>query len=110
MTTKHFYAAKHYYGIEFCNDYSTLFRFESAKERDEFVDDSNYEESSNGSIKTEAVTRNEARRHFPTPSAWSATSTKRPTSATGSRVRPRRAPTGITPTSTTTKGGSKNDH
>ena len=65
MTTKHFYAAKHYYGIEFGNDYSTLFRFESAKERDEFVDDSNYEEAASGSIKTEAVTRNEARRHFP---------------------------------------------
>ena len=24
---KHYYAAQHYYGIEFCNDYRTLFRF-----------------------------------------------------------------------------------
>lgn len=64
--TKHYYAAKHYYGVEFCNDYSTLFRFATAAERDSFVDDCNWKEASAyGGYRTEAVTRAEAQRHFP---------------------------------------------
>lgn len=59
-----FYAAKHYYGIEFANDYSTLFRFNTKAERDAFVIDSNFDESATGAIKTEALTYSEARRHF----------------------------------------------
>jgi hypothetical protein len=65
MTTKHFYAAEHHHGVEFCNDYSTLFRFATKAERDAYVEVSNFSESANGNVKTEAVTRNEARRHFP---------------------------------------------
>lgn len=63
---KHYYAAKHYYGIEFCNDYSTLFRFTTAAERDSFVDDCNWKEASAyGGYRTEAVTRAEAQCNFP---------------------------------------------
>lgn len=60
-----YYAASHYYGVEFCNDYSTLFRFTTKAERDAYVEEANFREAANGSIKTEAVTRHEARRHFP---------------------------------------------
>lgn len=64
--SKHFYAAHHAYGIEFCNDYTTLFRFSTKAERDTYVEDSNFSESgAYGSYRTEAVTRNEARSHFP---------------------------------------------
>lgn len=61
-----YYAAKHAYGIEFCNDYMTLFRFATKAERDEFVDSSNFDEAAAyGGYRTEAVTAAEARRHFP---------------------------------------------
>lgn len=59
-----FYAASHYYGTEFCNDYACLYRFDNRKERDEFVSDCNHSEGA-GHYKTESVTRDEARRHFP---------------------------------------------
>lgn len=63
---KHYYAAQHYYGIEFCNDYRTLFRFTTAAARDSFVDDCNWKEASAyGGYRTEAVTRDEARERFP---------------------------------------------
>jgi len=61
-----FYAARHMYGIEFINDYMVLFRFTTKRERDEFVDDANFDDASAGSgYRNEAVTRDEARRHFP---------------------------------------------
>ena len=67
MTTiKHLYAAEHHYGIEFCNDYSTLYRFATKAERDSFVENINFNEAGMyGGYCTEAVTRAEARRHFP---------------------------------------------
>lgn len=65
--SKSYYAARHYYGIEFCNDYSMLFRFETKAERDQFVEDCNFEEAARGGYRTEAVTSTEARRHFPVP-------------------------------------------
>lgn len=64
MATKTYYAASHYYGTEFSNDYCTLYRFATKAERDQSVGDRNDEEGA-GSYKTEALTRNEARRHFP---------------------------------------------
>ena len=64
--SRHYYAAHHIYGVEFCNDYGTLFRFDSKAERDEFVEDSNWKEAgAYGGYRTEAVTRSEACRHFP---------------------------------------------
>ena len=64
--SKRFYAAYHAYDIKFCNDYCTLFRFATKAERDAYVEDANYDESGRyGSYRTEAVTRAEARRHFP---------------------------------------------
>ena len=64
--SKTYYAAKHEYGIEFCNDYVTLFRFATKAERDEFVDNANYDEqAAYGGYQTEEVTAAEARRHFP---------------------------------------------
>lgn len=61
-----FYAVKHYRDVRFCNDYSTLFRFESKSERDDFVYESNFKEAAECChYKTEAVTRDDARRHFP---------------------------------------------
>ncbi len=63
--SRHYYAAKHYYDVRFCNDYSTLFRFSTALERDQYVDNANIDECEAGNLKTEAVTRDEARRHFP---------------------------------------------
>lgn len=65
MGNRKFYAAYHRYGTEFANDYDTLYRFDSKEARDEFVSDSNFDESATGSTKTEAVTRAEAVRHFP---------------------------------------------
>lgn len=66
MTTKHFYAAYHHYGIEVCNDYATLYRFSTKAERDSYVDNENYREAgAYGGYRTEAVTYKEARRHFP---------------------------------------------
>ena len=63
---KHYYAAEHHYGIEFCNDYRWLFRFTSREQRDKYVEDANWEEVSRGGCyQTEAITRAEARRHFP---------------------------------------------
>lgn len=63
---RRYYAATHAYGIEFCNDYMTLFRFDTRAERDEFVFDSNFREAgAYGGYRTEAVTRDEARRRFP---------------------------------------------
>lgn len=63
---KNYYAAHHTYGVEFCNDYKTLWRFATKAERDEFVEDSNWKEAAAyGGYRTEAVTRAEARRHFP---------------------------------------------
>lgn len=62
---KSYYAAYHRYGIEVCNDYGTLYRFATKAERDEFVEDSHYNEAAAyGGYRTEAVTRAEARRHF----------------------------------------------
>jgi hypothetical protein len=64
--TKHYYAAYHRYGIEFCNDFDTLYRFDNKAERDAFVEDINFNEAGlYGGYRTEAVTRSEARRHFP---------------------------------------------
>lgn len=60
-----YYAARHTYSILFCNDFSKLFRFESKETRDWFVEEANYCEAAQGGYKTEAVTREEARRHFP---------------------------------------------
>ena len=63
--SKHYYAADHRYGIEFCNDYDTLYRFDSKAERDAYVEYSNFNEAgAYGGYRTEAVTRTEARRHF----------------------------------------------
>ena len=61
----YYYAARHTYSILFCNDYSKLFRFPTKAMRDEFVEEANYYEAAQGGYKTEAVTRKEARRHFP---------------------------------------------
>lgn len=61
---RHYYAAGHVYGVEFGNDYGTLFRFETREERDAFVSDRNFDEAADGGYKTEAVTRDEARTHF----------------------------------------------
>lgn len=62
---RHYYAAAHAYGIEFCNDYRTLFRFTTAAERDAFVEDARFKELGGGNIRTEAVTRDKARSKFP---------------------------------------------
>ena len=63
--SKHYYAAEHAYGIEFCNDYCMLYRFNSKADRDAYVEDANYDESGRyGGYRTEAITRAEARRHF----------------------------------------------
>lgn len=59
-----FYAADHYYDVSFCNDFATLYRFVTKAERDAFVEDRNFIEAGKGNIKTESVTRDEARRHF----------------------------------------------
>ena len=61
----YYYAARHTYSILFCNDYSELFRFTSKSVRDDFVEDANFFEAQKGGYRTEAVTREEARRHFP---------------------------------------------
>lgn len=64
--SKTYYAARHAYGTEFCNDYTTLFRFATKAERDEFVFDSNFHEAGTyGGYRTEAVTRDRARKLFP---------------------------------------------
>lgn len=60
-----FYAAEHRYDIRFCNDYIALYRFANKAERDTFVSDRNFIESGDGNMKTEEVTRDEARRKFP---------------------------------------------
>lgn len=63
---RHYYAAAHAYGIEFCNDYATLFRFETKGERDEFVKRENAREAAAyGGYRTESVTRDKARSCFP---------------------------------------------
>lgn len=64
MTNKNFYAASHHYGVDICNDFATLYRFSTKAERDQFVDEQQDRESVTGSIRTEAQTRGEARRHF----------------------------------------------
>ena len=66
-TTRNYYAAKHTYGVEFGNDFDTLYRFESKSERDEFVDREQNRElaSFNGNMKTDDITSAAARRHFP---------------------------------------------
>ena len=56
-----FYAAIHQYGIDFTNDVTSIVRFTSKSARDEFVSDEVFD----GSYHREAVTRDEARRHFP---------------------------------------------
>lgn len=61
---KTFYAATHYYGINIANDYNNLFRFPTKAARDEFVDAQQLREAASGNLKTEALTRAEAVRHF----------------------------------------------
>lgn len=60
-----FYAAEHRYDTMVCNDYIILYRFGTKAQRDEYVEGKNFEECGKGNLKTEAVTRDEARRHFP---------------------------------------------
>lgn len=60
-----FYAARHTYDINVCNDYCTLYRFATKAERDQFVEDRNFAEASGGNLKTEELACSEARRHFP---------------------------------------------
>lgn len=61
-----YYAAHHTYGVEFCNDYDTLFRFSTKAERDAYVEDSNFDEAgAYGGYRTETVNYKDARRHFP---------------------------------------------
>lgn len=59
-----FYAADHSHGTEFANDFAHLYRFKTKAERDAFVEYRSFSEAANGSVKTEAVTRSEAVRHF----------------------------------------------
>lgn len=64
--SRSYYATYHRYGIEFCNDYDILYRFATKMERDAFVEDANYNETGRyGGYRTESVTRDEARSHFP---------------------------------------------
>lgn len=63
--SKFYYAAEHRYGIEFCNDYDTLYRFTSSSARDAFVEDANWHEvKAYGGYRTESITRKVAVRHF----------------------------------------------
>ena len=63
---RHYYAATHAYGIEFCNDYRTLFRFDTVAEREAFVESEHFREAAAyGGYRTEAVTRDKARSKFP---------------------------------------------
>ena len=59
---KTYYAAVHSYGINIANDVHTIYRFDSKKARDEFIDREGWNGSS---YHREAVTRDQARRIFP---------------------------------------------
>ena len=65
-TTRYYYAATHHYGIDFGNDFGTLYRFTTKTARDEWVDrEQDSEIAFDGNMKTEDITSAAARRHFP---------------------------------------------
>lgn len=61
-SVRYYYAAHHYYGIDFSNDVFGIYRFPSRQMRDEFVSSEDWDGSS---YKLEAVTRDRARHLFP---------------------------------------------
>lgn len=64
-TSRHYYATVHTHDVRFCNDHGTLWRFGSKEERDEFVGNRRHAEAADGSLRTETVTYEMARKLYP---------------------------------------------